>query len=83
MFVHTFSLRFCSSHILVTGADIKSGAVFCRECNDFIYHPTLDETYVAALIAAEEKLTKFQGEPYNTPYKYRWLHNSYSFEGPA
>ncbi|KAF8230589.1 cysteine proteinase [Tricholoma matsutake] len=41
-------------------ADAKTGAVFCRQCDNFIYDAKLDETCVSAVIAAEEKLTKFQ-----------------------
>jgi hypothetical protein len=65
LLVNTLSLRVSSSYAFVTGADIKTGAVFCRQCNDFIYDAKLDEIYVSTVVAAEEKLTKFQGELYS------------------
>jgi ubiquitin carboxyl-terminal hydrolase 22/27/51 len=45
------------------GADIKTGAVFCRQCDNFIYDSKLDEIYMSIVVAAEEKLTKFQCKP--------------------
>jgi ubiquitin carboxyl-terminal hydrolase 22/27/51 len=36
--------------------------VFCRQCNNFIYDAKLDEIYTSTVVAAEEKLTKFQGD---------------------
>ncbi|TFK34607.1 cysteine proteinase [Crucibulum laeve] len=41
-------------------ADVKTGSVFCSECDDFIYDAKLDEIYLSAVILAEEKQTKFQ-----------------------
>jgi len=45
-----------------TGADVKTGAVFCRQCDNFIYDAKLDEIYLSTVVATEEKLTRFQGE---------------------
>lgn len=42
--------------------------MFCRQCDNFIYDAKLDETCVSAVIAAEEKLTKFQGKFYSALY---------------
>ncbi|KAJ6615868.1 hypothetical protein B0H10DRAFT_2039331 [Mycena sp. CBHHK59/15] len=44
--------RFC--------ADVKSGSIFCFECQDFIYDAKVDEMYLATLVTAEEEQTKFQ-----------------------
>ncbi|KAF7369862.1 Ubiquitin carboxyl-terminal hydrolase [Mycena sanguinolenta] len=41
-------------------ADVKSGSIFCVECRDFIYHPKIDELYLAAVVSAEEQETRFQ-----------------------
>ncbi|KAF9007408.1 cysteine proteinase [Cyathus striatus] len=53
-----------SSHLSDEGhtfcADVKSGSVFCSECDDFIYDPRIDDAYVTAVITAEERQTKFQ-----------------------
>ena len=38
-----------------TGVDVKSGSVYCSECNNFIYHSKLDALYLATVVAAEEK----------------------------
>lgn len=45
----------------MVGADTKTGSIFCAECQDFIYDPKVDEIYLAAVVMAEEKQTKFQG----------------------
>jgi ubiquitin carboxyl-terminal hydrolase 22/27/51 len=44
------------------GADAKTGAVFCVECNDFVYDRELEETRRAAVLSAEERETRFQCE---------------------
>lgn len=48
---------FCwTRHLLRwTGVDVKSGSVYCSECNNFIYHSKLDALYLATIVAAEEK----------------------------
>lgn len=38
-----------------TGVDVKSGSVYCSECNNFIYYSKLDALYLATVVAAEEK----------------------------
>jgi ubiquitin carboxyl-terminal hydrolase 22/27/51 len=44
-----------------TGADTKTGYLFCSECDDFIYDMKLDEMHLAAIVSAEEKQTRFRG----------------------
>ncbi|KAJ7881755.1 hypothetical protein B0H14DRAFT_2340180 [Mycena olivaceomarginata] len=41
-------------------ADVKTGAIFCFECHDFIHHSKVDELYLAATVTAEEQQTRFQ-----------------------
>ncbi|KAF7354378.1 Ubiquitin carboxyl-terminal hydrolase [Mycena venus] len=41
-------------------ADVKTGSIFCFECRDFIYHPKIDELYLATIVTAEEQQTRFQ-----------------------
>ncbi|EDR13968.1 uncharacterized protein LACBIDRAFT_305245 [Laccaria bicolor S238N-H82] len=41
-------------------ADTKTGSIFCAQCQDFIYHPKVDEIYLAAVVMTEEQQTKFQ-----------------------
>ncbi|OJT03355.1 Ubiquitin carboxyl-terminal hydrolase 22 [Trametes pubescens] len=42
------------------GADIKTGYVFCIECDDFVYDGTFNRLFRATTIAAEEKATAFE-----------------------
>ena len=53
----TLHFFFCwTRHLLRwTGVDVKSGSVYCSECNNFIYHSKLDALYLATIVAAEEK----------------------------
>jgi ubiquitin carboxyl-terminal hydrolase 22/27/51 len=46
-----------------TGVDVKSGSIFCAECNDFIYDAEMDNICLSTVVSAEEKQTKFQGLP--------------------
>ncbi|CDO74952.1 hypothetical protein BN946_scf184945.g24 [Trametes cinnabarina] len=51
--------------ILVTifvrcGADVKTGYVFCIECDDFVYDNTFSRLYKLITLAEEEKETAFQ-----------------------
>jgi ubiquitin carboxyl-terminal hydrolase 22/27/51 len=46
-----------------TGVDVKSGSIFCRECDDFVYDAAIDSIYLSTVVSAEEKQTKFQGLP--------------------
>ncbi|VDC04805.1 unnamed protein product [Peniophora sp. CBMAI 1063] len=41
------------------GVDTNTGAVFCSECDDFIYEPTLDTAYKRTLLAVDEKNAHF------------------------
>lgn len=46
---------------MFTGADVKTGYVFCIECDDFVYDGTFNRLFRATSIAAEEKATAFEG----------------------
>ncbi|KAF9029915.1 cysteine proteinase [Hymenopellis radicata] len=39
--------------------DVKSGQVHCDQCDDIVYHPKLDEVFIAATSAVEERETPF------------------------
>ncbi|KAJ7620961.1 hypothetical protein FB45DRAFT_927988 [Roridomyces roridus] len=41
-------------------ADVKSGSIFCSECQDFVYHSKVDEIYLESTVAVEEEETRFQ-----------------------
>ncbi|KAJ6568652.1 hypothetical protein B0H19DRAFT_1024019 [Mycena capillaripes] len=41
-------------------ADVKTGSIFCFECRDFVFHPQIDELYLASIVTAEEEQTRFQ-----------------------
>ncbi len=43
------------------GIDTKSGAIFCVECEDFVYNTTFNGVYVSATVSTEEKRSIFQG----------------------
>jgi ubiquitin carboxyl-terminal hydrolase 22/27/51 len=43
---------------------VKTGAIFCFECHDFIHHSKVDELYLAATVTAEEQQTRFQGSSF-------------------
>ncbi|KAL1949431.1 hypothetical protein VTO73DRAFT_8312 [Trametes versicolor] len=51
-------------HLQDTGhdfcADVKTGYVFCIECDDFVYDGTFNRLFRATSIAAEEKATAFE-----------------------
>ncbi|KAG8890768.1 hypothetical protein FRB98_004813 [Tulasnella sp. 332] len=40
--------------------DVTSGAVFCRNCDDFIYGSIFENTYSVTTLKLEEKETRFQ-----------------------
>lgn len=62
-----------------TGVDVKSGSIFCRECDDFIYDATMDSIYLSTVVSAEEKQTKFQGlSELNKWQTYRTDNDEYS-----
>jgi hypothetical protein len=46
------------------GVDTQLGAVFCRECQDVIYEPTLDDLYQKLVRGVEERETKHLGTLY-------------------
>jgi ubiquitin carboxyl-terminal hydrolase 22/27/51 len=54
-----------SQHVTQTskfpGADVKSGNIFCSQCDNFIYDAVLDSVFLNTVISAEEKQTRFQG----------------------
>ena len=39
---------------LPLGVDTSTGAIFCSECDDFIYEPSLDTEYKRTLLAVDE-----------------------------
>ncbi|KAI0368632.1 cysteine proteinase [Pilatotrama ljubarskyi] len=64
-------------HLQDTGhdfcADVKTGYVFCIECDDFVYDSVFHRLYKTTMIAEEEKATAFETskrlrEPY-TPWE--------------
>ncbi|TFK22778.1 cysteine proteinase [Coprinopsis marcescibilis] len=53
-------------------ADVKTGAIFCSQCNDFIYDAEMEEISLEAILGAEEKQTRFQvSQKLREPFK-RW-----------
>ncbi|KAI0058599.1 cysteine proteinase [Artomyces pyxidatus] len=40
--------------------DVKLGAVFCIDCDDFIYEPDLESLFHATVLSVEERGTRFQ-----------------------
>ncbi|KAF8628559.1 hypothetical protein AX15_003826 [Amanita polypyramis BW_CC] len=40
--------------------DVKTGCVFCSECDNIIYDTTLSHLYMSTTLSAEEKHTRFQ-----------------------
>jgi ubiquitin carboxyl-terminal hydrolase 22/27/51 len=50
-----------ASYKLYAGVDTQLGVVFCRECQDVIYDPTLDNFYQKLVLAVEERETKHLG----------------------
>ena len=53
--IHNFVYCWVRHLLKWTGVDVKSGSVYCSECNNFIYHSKLDALYLATIVAAEEK----------------------------
>ena len=45
----------------MTGADVKSGTVYCADCDNLIYNKYMEDLYHSVIIGLEEKETKFQG----------------------
>ncbi|KAJ6516717.1 hypothetical protein C8R47DRAFT_1088124 [Mycena vitilis] len=41
-------------------ADVRTGSIFCSECRDFVYHPKVDEVYLASVVKAEAEQNRFQ-----------------------
>ena len=58
VYVHPSSSR---AYPLETGADAKTGCVYCSECDNFIYDPAVKNAFVSTTLNAEEKHTRFQG----------------------
>ena len=44
-----------------TGADPKTGGIFCSQCDNFILNATFEELFSATVLRAEEAETRFQG----------------------
>ncbi|KZP22628.1 cysteine proteinase [Athelia psychrophila] len=40
--------------------DVKTGTIFCADCDDFIYDPAMESIHLSTVVSAEEKQTKFQ-----------------------
>ena len=55
--------KICLSNILsminVLGADVKTGSVFCLDCDDIITDETFEDLYRATTLHIEEKETQF------------------------
>ena len=43
------------------GTDVKTGYVFCIECEDFVYDSTFERLQKLTKLAEEEKATVFEG----------------------
>lgn len=41
--------------------DAKSGTIFCKECDDFVYDARVTNSCTLTSLAVEEKCTAFQG----------------------
>lgn len=41
--------------VLWTGVEVKSGSIYCSQCDNFVYHSKLDALYLATIVTAEEK----------------------------
>jgi len=50
-----------ASSKLSAGVDTQLGVVFCRDCQDVIYDPTLDDLYQKLVLGVEERETKHLG----------------------
>ena len=44
-----------------SGADPKTGRIFCSQCDNFILNTTFEDLFSAAVLKAEEAETRFQG----------------------
>lgn len=53
------------SYIPPAGVDAKSGAIFCRECDDFVYNGNILDAFTQASLNVEERSTGFEGEGVN------------------
>ncbi|KAJ3490850.1 hypothetical protein NLI96_g1109 [Meripilus lineatus] len=42
------------------GVDAKSGAIFCRECDDFVYNGNILDAFTQASLNVEERSTGFE-----------------------
>jgi Zn-finger in ubiquitin-hydrolases and other protein len=71
--------RFCTSTCqpfgsflkLHSGVDTQLGVVFCKECQDMIYDPSLDNIYQKIVLAIEERETKLLGSfTFHSPSEY-------------
>lgn len=58
--ISTFAWRLTRDSL--SGVDVKSGSIFCSECDDFIYDAAVDNLNLLTVVSAEEKQTRFQGE---------------------
>lgn len=58
---HYTENSFVNVKFAFSGADAKSGSIFCNECEDFVYDTTVSDVYASTRLALEEKYTTFQG----------------------
>jgi ubiquitin carboxyl-terminal hydrolase 22/27/51 len=54
-----FFLRFQTFTLI--GVDVTSGAIFCKECDDFVHNSTLERLVESISLSREEIGTPFQG----------------------
>ncbi|KAH9481878.1 Ubiquitin carboxyl-terminal hydrolase 22 [Psilocybe cubensis] len=40
--------------------DAKTGSLFCKECDDFVYDSSIESLHLSAMVSAQEKRTKYQ-----------------------
>ncbi|KAF7299258.1 Ubiquitin carboxyl-terminal hydrolase [Mycena indigotica] len=52
--------------------DARSGAVFCIECNDFIFDPIFEDIRLSATVHVEEEQTRFQASKKARERFQRW-----------
>jgi hypothetical protein len=60
LFVYVY-VSLSQPYLSNTGADARTGYVYCSECDNFIYESALNNVFVSTALNAEEKHTRFQG----------------------
>lgn len=59
LFVSHFSQSIWSQDLL--GADVKTGRVFCSDCDDFVLDAATENVFFSTVLSAEEKESRFLG----------------------